>query len=301
MEAAYGLSITITMLMTTSLLMFYLMMKKVSSYLIGLFILTYLFIEGGFLVANLHKFANGGWFTIMIATVFFLIMYAWYNARKLRNSFFVFVKISDYVDVLTALSKDKSVPKYATNLVYITRANHKDEIESKIIYSILNKQPKRADIYWFLHADILDDPFTFEYEVTHIVPGNIIKVDFRLGFKVEPRINLYFKQVLDEMEMNNEIDLTSRYESLRKFNVDSDFVFIIIDRIPNYDLEFSFHDKFIMGMYKIFRHIGISETRAFGLDTSNVLIEKVPLMIDKSYKRIITRRESKPDTGYFER
>jgi len=301
MEAAYGLSITITMLMTTTLLMFYLMMKKVSSYVIGLFILTYIFIEGGFLIANLHKFANGGWFTIMIATLFFLVMYSWYNARKLRNSFFVFVKISDYVDVLTALSKDKSVPKYTTNLVYITRANNRDEIESKIIYSILNKQPKRADIYWFLHADILDDPFTFEYEVTHIVPGNIIKVDFRLGFKVEPRINLYFKQVLDEMEMKNEIDLTSRYESLRRFNIDSDFVFIIIDRIPNYDIEFSPHEKFIMGMYKVFRHVGISETRAFGLDTSNVLIEKVPLTTDTSNKRIIIRRERKTDTGYSSR
>jgi KUP system potassium uptake protein len=298
MEAAYGLSITITMLMTTTLLMFYLMMKKVSTYLIGLFILTYLFIEGGFLIANLHKFANGGWFTIMVATIFFLIMYGWYNARKLRNSFFVFVKIADYVDVLTALSKDKSVPKYATNLVYITRANHKGEIESKIIYSLLNKQPKRADVYWFLHADILDEPNTFEYEVTHIVPGTVIKIDFRLGFKVEPRINLYFKQVLDEMEMNNEIDLTSRYESLRKFNIDSDFVFIIIDRIPNYDVEFSPHDKFIMGMYKFFRHMGITETRAFGLDTSNVLIEKVPLMIDKSYKRIISRREGKIEKSF---
>ena len=136
MEAAYGLSITITMLMTTTLLMFYLMMKKVNFYVIGLFVFIYVLIEGAFLIANLHKFLNGGWFTIMMATLFLVLMYGWYNARKLRNSFFVFVKISDYVDVITALSKDKSVPKYATNLVYITRANYRDEIESKIIYSI---------------------------------------------------------------------------------------------------------------------------------------------------------------------
>ena len=154
----------------------------------------------------------------------------------------------------------------------------------------MNKQPKRADVYWFLHADILDDPYTFEYEVTHIVPGTIIKVDFRLGFKVEPRINMYFKQVLDEMELNSEIDLTSRYESLRRFNIDSDFLFIIIDRIPNYDFDFSFHDRFMMGLYKVLRRIGIGETKAFGLDTSNVIVEKVPLMIDKSYKRVIKRR-----------
>jgi len=290
MEAAYGLSITITMLMTTTLLMFYLMLKKVNTYIIGFFVFVYVVIEGGFLIANLHKFANGGWFTILLASFFFIIMYGWYSARKLRNSFFVFVKISDYTEVITALSKDKSVPKYATNLVYITRANNRDEIESKIIYSIMNKQPKRADVYWFLHADILDDPYTFEYEVTHIVPGTIIKVDFRLGFKVEPRINMYFKQVLDEMELNSEIDLTSRYESLRRFNIDSDFLFIIIDRIPNYDFDFSFHDRFMMGLYKVLRRIGIGETKAFGLDTSNVIVEKVPLMIDKSYKRVIKRR-----------
>lgn len=301
MEAAYGLSITITMLMTTTLLMFYLMMKKISSYIIALFIFTYLLIEGTFLYANLYKFTHGGWFTILLAGLFFMIMYGWYQARKLRNSFTTFIKLSDYSEVITALSKDKTVSKYSTNLVYITRANNRDEIESKIIYSILNKQPKRADMYWFLHTDILDDPNTFEYEVTHIVPGTIIKIDFRLGFKIEPRINLYFKQVLDEMELNNEIDLTSRYESLRKYNIDSDFLFVIIDRLPNYDVEYSPHDKFIMNLYKVFRRMGISETKAYGLDTSNVIIEKVPLMIDKSYKRIIKRRVVPIERGFTNR
>ncbi len=290
MEAAYGLSITITMIMTTTLLMFYLMMKRINSYVISAFVFLYALIEGSFLIANLHKFAYGGWFTILVASIFFIIMYGWYNARKFRNSFIAFVKLSDYTDVITALSKDKSVPKYATNLVYITRANNRDEIESKIMYSILNKQPKRADVYWLLHVDILDDPYTFEYELTQIVSKTIIKIDFRLGFKVEPRINLYFKQVLDEMEMNNEIDLTSRYESLRRFNIDSDFMFVIIDRIPNYDFDFSPYQKFVMGMYNLVHRMGISEVKAFGLDTSNILVEKVPLTIDKSYKRIITRR-----------
>jgi KUP system potassium uptake protein len=290
MEAAYGLAVTLTMLMSTTLLTFYLMLKRVSPYFIALFLLTYVLVEGTFMVANLQKFTHGGWLTIAIASIFFIIMYSWYNARKLRNKFAVFVKISDYVDVITALSKDKGVPKFATNLVYITRANSKDEIESKIIYSILNKQPKRADVYWFLHADILDDPYTFEYEVTQVVPGTIIKIDFRLGFRIDPRLNLYFKQVLDEMEENNEIDLTSRYESLRKYNIDSDFVFVIIDRIPISDNEFTPHDKFIMEMYKFAKKLGVSEARAFGLDTSNIIIEKVPLMIDRTYKRVITKK-----------
>jgi KUP system potassium uptake protein len=292
MEGAYGLSVTITMMMTTTLLVFYLLMKKVNPYIIGIFLFTYAFLESTFLIANLQKFMHGGWLTLFIATFFFLIMYGWYHARKIRNSFFVFVKMSDYVDVIKDLSRDLSVSKFATNLVYITRANHRDEIESKIVYSILNKQPKRADVYWFLHTDILDDPYTFEYEVTEIVPSTIYKVDFRLGFKVETRINLYFKQVLDEMESNDEIDLRSRYDSLRKFNIDSDFLFVMIDRIPTIDYEFSPHDKFMMGLYKILKRIGISDTKAFGLDTSNVLIEKVPLTTDKSSRRGIIKRRN---------
>jgi len=290
MEAAYGLSVTMTMIMTTTLVMLYLMMKKVNPYLIALFVFSYYIIEGTFFTANIQKFAHGAWITVFIASIFFIIKYSWYNARKIRNSYTTFVKFNDYIPVITELSKDTSVPKYASNLVYITRANTRDEIESKIIYSILNKQPKRADVYWFIHVDILDEPDTFEYEVTHIVPRTIIKIDFRLGFKIEPRINLYFKQVLEDMEANNEIDLVSRYNSLRKFNIDSDFLFIIIDRIPNYDFDFSPHDKFMMELYKILKGLGISEVKAFGLDTSNVIVEKVPLMVDKSYKRSIKRR-----------
>jgi KUP system potassium uptake protein len=301
MQAAYGLSITITMLMTTTLLMIYLMMKRINFYLIGLFIFTYFVIEGGFLVANLHKFMNGGWFTILVATILFLVMYGWYNARKFRNRHVSFIKLYDYKEVITALSKDRSVTKYTTNLVYVTRANSRDEIESKIVYSILNKQPKRADVYWLLHPDIVDEPYTFEYEITQVVPGTIIKIDFRLGFKIDPRINLYFKQVLDEMEMNNEIDLTSRYESLRKFNIDSDFVFIVIERIPTYDYDYSLHEKLIIGIYKMLHRLSIGDVKAFGLDTSNILVEKVPLTIDKSPKRIIKRRISPVDRPFSAR
>jgi KUP system potassium uptake protein len=300
MEAAYGLSITITMLMTTILMGFYLSLKKVNGFLIFIFLGIFLTIEGVFLYANMQKFMHGGYVTIIIASFLLLIMYGWFNARKIRNSLFVFVKLSDYVDVLKSLSQDTTLPKYASNLVYITRANYDNEIESKIIYSILNKQPKRADMYWFLHVDITDEPDTFEYEITEVEPGVVIKIDFRLGFKVEPRINLYFRQVLDEMEMNNEIDLTSRYESLRKFNIDSDFLFVLIDRMPNYDYDFKLHDRFNLSLYRMFRGMGISDVKAYGLDTSNVLVEKVPLMIDKSYKKIIKRGRKKNLAGYME-
>ena len=290
MGAAYGLSVNLTMLMTTTLLMFYMMIKRINSYFIALFLFTYYIIEGVFLIANLQKFMHGGFLTIVLASVFFLVMYGWYNARKIRNSFTSFVKLSDYSDLITGLSRDRSVPKYATNLVYLTHANSREDIEAKIIYSMINKQPKRADMYWFLHVDIADEPDTFEYEVTHIVPRTVIKVDFRLGFKVDPKINMYFKQILDEMEENREIDLISRYESLRRYNIDSDFVFIVIDRIPNFDYDFTPHDKMLLNLYRFLRHIGVNDTKAFGLDTSNVVIEKVPLLVEKSYKRVIKRR-----------
>lgn len=290
MEAAYGLSVNITLLATTFLVTLYLNTRRVNPYLISLFLFTFLLIEGTFLNANLQKFSHGGWVTMLLASGFFVIKYSWYNARKIRNRYISFTRLIDYSQVLTDLSKDRGVPKFATNLVYMTRANNPDEIESKVIYSIINKQPKRADVYWFIHVDMLDDPDTFEYEVRQIVPGTIIRIDFRLGFKVEPRVNLYFHQVLDDMEAFNEIDLISRYESLRKYHIDADFVFVIIDRIPNYDYEFSPHDKLMMELYNIFRRLGVSDVKYLGLDASNVIVEKVPLTIDRSYKRVIRRK-----------
>jgi KUP system potassium uptake protein len=289
MEAAYGLSITITMIMTTLLLTLYLQHNKVPLPIIVWFLLIFLTVEGAFLIANLHKFRNGGWFSIALAGIFFLVMYCWYNGRRLKNKFMTFVSIKDYLDIIHALSKDESIPKYATNLVYITKANSPIEIESKIIYSIINKQPKRADVYWFLHVDITDEPSTFEYKVHHYNHGSIIKIDFRLGFKVDPRVHLYFKQVLEDLKQSNEVDLLSRYESLRNNHITGDFQYIVIDRIASYDYDFSAHQKFIMNMYDFIKHIAIPESRALGLDTSNCITEKVPLLLDQQSKWKIER------------
>jgi KUP system potassium uptake protein len=290
MEGAYGLAISITMLSTTLLLSIYLM-SRTSGFFVVLFTSTYLFIESFFLYANLTKFITGAWVTISLASLFFLIMYTWYNGRKLKNTYMLFVRITDYLDILKSLGEDKSVPKCATHLVYLTKANRKAEIESKIIYSIINKQPKRADIYWFLHLDVVDHPDTFEYEVTQFLPGKVIKVDFRLGFKVEPHINLYFRQVLDDMVEKGEVDIVSRYESLRKHHVNGDFQFVLIDRIATYDLDLTFREKFIISSYNIFKKFGIPEEKALNLDTSNILIEKVPLSTDQRSKSKLFRVE----------
>ncbi|MCX6251551.1 MAG: KUP/HAK/KT family potassium transporter [Bacteroidetes bacterium] len=289
MEAAYGLSITLTMLMTTVLLSIYMYYHKFPIILIVLLLFVFLSIEGTFLVANLNKFVHGGWFTILLGGFLFLVMYIWFNGRKIKNSFIEFIKIENYYDVIKALSTDHSVSKYATNLVFLTKANKSTDVESKIIYSILHKQPKRADVYWLLHVDILDEPHVLEYRITHLIPDILIKVDFKIGFKVQPRVNLFFRQVIEEMNKNKEIDLLSRYESLRKFNVMSDFRFVVIDRIQNYDFDFPPREQFIMDMYSIFKNFGISEVRSLGLDTSNVTIEAVPLFIDTDIPLMMIR------------
>ncbi|MCK9422312.1 MAG: KUP/HAK/KT family potassium transporter [Bacteroidales bacterium] len=297
MEAAYGLSITITMLMTTGLLTVYLYYKKVPVYLLVVFLAGYLTIEGSFLIANLNKFMHGGWFTILVAGLLFLIMYIWYHGRKIRNSFIGFVKIEKYYDIIKEISNDTSIVKYASNLVFLTKANKVTDIESKIIYSIINKHPKRADVYWLLHVDILDDPHVLEYKIVHLIPGTLIKVDFKIGFKVQPRVNLFFRQVLVELNQNKEIDLVSRYDSLRKYNIPSDFRFIVIDRVQNYDFDFPPREQLIMDLYDRIKYFGISEVRALGLDTSNVTVEMVPLSTDKEIPNVPIRNDQTKHFG----
>ena len=220
-----------------------------------------------------------------------MIMYVWFSGRRIKNSFIEFLRIENYVEVIKELSHDQTVPKYATNLVFLTKANKTTDVESKIIYSILNKHPKRADLYWMLHVDILDEPHVLEYKITHIIPEIMIKVDFKIGFKVQPRVNLFFRQVLEELSHNNEIDLLSRYASLRKYHVSADFRFVVIDRIQNYDFDFPPREQFIMDLYSIFKKFGISEVRALGLDTSNVTVETVPLYVDKEIPILLARND----------
>jgi KUP system potassium uptake protein len=280
MVAAYGLAITITMLMTTTLMTYFLLRVRQPVPLIILFTTVYLFIEGSFLIANLHKFFYGGWFTLLLAGILVFIMFTWYRGREIKKRFLSFVKIADYTDILTDLKSDQTVPKYATNLVYLTRADHSTDVESKIMYSIIHKQPKRADKYWFLHLHIIDEPRRMGYKVETIIPDVLVRVDFVLGFKVQPRLNLFFREVIDELVKNKEADVTSNYESLKRHNIPGDFRFVLIDRIQNYDFDFPPFDQFIMDFYNILKKIGISDVKAYGLDTSNIVVEKVPMESD---------------------
>ncbi|MEZ0006302.1 KUP system potassium uptake protein [Flavobacterium sp. 28YEA47A] len=289
MEAAYGLAIVMTMLMTTSLLNYYLILKRYNKIFIAVLITTYAIIELSFLVANLHKFSDGGYITLLIAMMLMATMFVWFFARKIRNRYLVFVKLSDYLPVLEDLSKDLSVPKYATNLVYLTSADHRTEIESKIMYSILNKQPKRADIYWFVHVHVVDEPYTMEYRVNEFIHDDVIRIDFRLGFRVAPRISLMFKKVVEDMVKNREVDVTSRYASLNKNNIIGDFRFILIEKFISYDNDLPFYEKWILDCYNILKKMGLSEEKAFGLDSSSVTIESFPLLITAPREICLTR------------
>lgn len=279
MEAAYGLAITIAMLMTTILLANYLRKTKTPRIFAALLLVVYLPIELSFLLANLRKFSHGGWVTLVISFIFIIIMWVWFKGRKIKNRLTEFVKLRDYIPILQQLSNDTSIPKYATHLVYLTSADSLMEVESKVVYSILQKQPKRADIYWFVHIHVDDQPYTMEYKVDHIASHDIIKIDFKLGFRVEQKINFYFRKVVEELMKNHEVDVTSRYASLSKLNITGDFRFVVLKRHLSYENELSVYEGLIMDAYSVLDGLSISEEKAFGLDTSSVTVEKVPMII----------------------
>lgn len=279
MEAAYGLAITLCMIATSILFANYLVTKRAKSFWIYIYLSVYLTIEISFLLANLEKFPHGGYVALVVGGLLFMVMYIWYRARKIKNRYIEFVRMEHYVSKIQELSNDKSVPKYATHVVYLTSANNPKEIEHKVIYSILNKKPKRADIYWFVHVDTLDDPYTCEYRVEHIIPNDIIRVDFRLGFRMEPRINLMFRKVVEDLVANKEVNIISRYESLASTNTVGDFQFIVMEKYLSQDNELPFIERVIMKFHFWLKEHSLSEEKGFGLDAANVTVEKFPLIV----------------------
>ena len=279
MEAAFGLSVTLTMLMTTILLSFYLYIKKVNRVAIVLLLFTFLTIEVSFLIANLEKFMHGGWVTLLLGVVIFLIMYIWKRASEIKAKLQLFVPLDKYIPVLRELSNDSSVPKYATNLVYLTASGNSKMIEDRSIHSILYKQPKRADIYWFIHVDVVDEPYKMTYTVDIVEPEEVVYISFKLGFRVSPRINLFFRKVVEEMVHRKEINIASRYASLDKHTITGDFRFVIMQRFLSVENEISFTNELILKAYFLLKNVGLSDEKEYGLDYSNIVIEKTPLLL----------------------
>ena len=281
MEAAYGLAITLCMIATSLLFANYLVLHRVNQIWIYIYLIVYLSIEFSFLFANLEKFPHGGFVTLIVGGILFIIMYTWFKSRKIKNRYVEFVKLENHLPILQELSNDHTIPKYASQLVYLTSANNPKEIEHKIIHSILNRKPKRADIYWFVHVDTLDDPYTCEYEIQTIIPNEVIRIEFKLGFRVEPRINLMFRKVVEEMVANREVNILSRYDSLKRNNVVGDFEFVVMEKFLSHDNELPFFEKLIMKLYFLLKEISLSEERSFGLDPSFVTVEKFALLVSR--------------------
>jgi KUP system potassium uptake protein len=279
MEAAYGLAITLCMIATSILFANYLVLHRAKRPIVYLYLAVYFTLEFSFLFANMDKFPHGGYVTVIIGGLLFLVMFNWFKARKIKNRYIEFVKLENYIPKIQELSNDRSVPKYSTHLVYLTSADNPNEIEHKIIYSILNKKPKRADIYWLVHVDTLDDPYTSEYSVEHIIPNDIIRVEFRLGFRVQPRINLLFKKVVEDLVKNREVNVISRYESLEKTNTIGDFQFIVMEKYLSQDNDLPIFERLVMKVHFWLKVISLSEEKGFGLDLSNVTVEKFPLIV----------------------
>ena len=279
MEAAYGLAITLCMIATSILFSNYLVIKRTNPIFIYLYLTVFLIIEVSFLYANINKFPHGGYVALIVGGLLFLVMYTWFKARKIKNRYIEFVRLEHYIPKIQELSNDRTVPKYATHLVYLTSADNPKEIEHKIIYSILNKKPKRADIYWFVHVDTLDNPYTAEYKVEHIIPNDIIRIDFRLGFRVATRINLMFRKVVEDLVANKEVNVISRYENVANSNTVGDFQFMVMEKYLSQDSELPFMERVIMKIYFWLKDISLSEEKGFGLDPINVTVEKFPLMV----------------------
>lgn len=289
MEAAYGLAITITMLMTTLLLGFYLRTKGVARIFILLFMGAYCVIEGIFLAANLSKFIAGGWCTMLIGGILFLMMYVWVRAIKIRQHYISTKPLDEYYQIISDIKADESIPKYASNLVYVNHAGKEGAVDDKLLYSIINKQPKRADHYWLINLEFADTPDTLEYSCETLVPDTLYSVTMRIGFRIEPRVSLYLRQVVEDLVASRKVDLRSTYPSLRKNGIPGDFRFIIIHRVYYPESSDNRQQNLLMTIYALIGKIGIDEPKALGLDTSMVVVERVPLIIthpNRSIRRI---------------
>lgn len=290
MEGAYGLAITFDMLMTTSLLVFYFSVSRKSTFRAFLLALMFFSIEGAFLISNLSKFEHGGWFSFTIASVFFFMMFILMRARKLRERHTEFVDLKHYVGMIQDLQADQTIPKEATNLVYLAMADSKRYIDSNIIYSIFKKRPKRADVYWFLHVDTVDNPFTSKYVVDTIIPKKCFFVRMKLGFKTDHRVNLLFSKIIHEMADAGEIDLTSPYNSLHKYSMMADFKFIILHSWASSDSEISNFDRLIIQGYRLLKEYSLSTEELYGIEAANLEIEKVPIQVGPT-ARVKIKRE----------
>ncbi|MBK9109573.1 MAG: KUP/HAK/KT family potassium transporter [Saprospiraceae bacterium] len=279
MEAAYGLAITIDMLMTTLLLSYFYKIKSHKTWLGLALLIFYLCFETTFLISNFDKLLHGGWFTLILTVVFAIVVFVHYNAQKIRNKHTRFVPLNDYVPVLKDVITDDSISKESSHLVYLSMSESKNLIDSNIMYSILRKKPKRADVYWFVHVAIVDDPYSKSFHVDTILPGQIFFVHLKFGFKVQHRVNSMFHEIVEQMVASGEVSIKSAYPSIRKHNIDSDFKFILLHTRVSADTELTGFEQWVVRTYRMLKKFSLPAVEDFGLEMSNVEEELVPILV----------------------
>lgn len=291
MEAAYGLSVTLTMLMTTVLIAMYLRSKRVPlAAVVGISGLFFT-IEIGFLIANLEKIHEGGWVSLVVGFILFSIMWLWYHGRQLRRSLTIMEKTEPFFVTLKELSNDTTLPQYATHLVYLTVSDSPKKIEQEAIRSVLERTPKRADVYWFLHIKTDNEPFTMKYKVDTLAKEDVYFMTLTLGFRIEPRVNYFFEIALKELQASGDVNITSRHPALEKYNINGDVRFVLHSSFLSYENELTFRQNFVMRSYYFLRRwFSIREDEAYGLDASNVAIEKVPIVVHRPEEMKLTRQ-----------
>jgi KUP system potassium uptake protein len=292
MEAAYGFSITVAMMMTTLLLSYYLLYKrKWNVVLVALIIIVFSVIEISFFVANSAKIKER-WMFLFFELFIFMTMYVWYYARKINNRFVKFVDLGKYIPLLKEISEDDSIPKFSTHLVYLTKANSRIQIEEKIIKSIFSKKPKRADVYWFLHIERTEQPYTMSYDVSELADDKVIKININLGFRIQPKAELYFKQIVKELVANKELNLHIRADGSTKYNPEPDFKFVVIEKFISVENEFALKEGLLLNSYFFLKNLGLSDEKAFGLDKSDVIVEQVPLIYQHAHVSALERTDN---------
>ncbi|WP_276371824.1 KUP/HAK/KT family potassium transporter [Chryseolinea sp. H1M3-3] len=284
MEAAYGFSITVAMMMTTILLSYFMIYRlKWNIIWVVLFVVVFGIIEFSFFITNAVKIKER-WMFLFFELFIFTVMYVWYYARKINNKHVRFVELGKYTSLINELSEDDAIPKFSTHLIFLTKANHREQIEEKIILSIFSKKPKRADVYWFLHIERTDEPYTLAYDVSELLDDKVIKINIKVGFRIQPRSEMFFKKIVQQLVANKELNLHVRPDGSTKYNPEPDFKFVVIEKFISVENEFSLKEGLMLNSYFFLKSLSLNDERAFGLDKSDVVVEYIPLVYNKNQK-----------------